>query len=187
MVKISIDDLPLDVDIEGHEGVNINTLSGMRVNVLLDQNKTMSTQTKFADAKAGALLAFIGLMATRGPAAVNDFSSLSLLLLALHSIVLVTCLIVIYPRYLSKEQRNAIAKTDHYSWPALSADTVTAGDYSTFMRSAQFSQLVHSLAHANVALADILNSKFSWLRAAFVLAVLDVIIQIFVVMARGPG
>ena len=182
MVKITIDELPLDVDIGSHEGVGIDHLARMRMSFLLDQNKTMSVQTKFADAKAGALLAFIGLIATRGPAPVGELTVSSLVITALHGCVLIACLIVLYPRYLSRAQRNAIAETDHYSWPALAADTVTPGAFSTYMRSAQFSQLVHSMAHANVALSHILMSKFGWLRTAFVLAVVDVLAQGVVVL-----
>lgn len=183
MVKITIHELALDQDIGSHEGVSIDHLARMRMSFLLDQNKTMSTQTKFADAKAGALLAFIGLIATRGPAPLGELTAPSLAITALHGAVLIACLIVLYPRYLSRKQRNAIAEIDHYSWPALAADTVTPLDFSNFMRGAQFSQLVHSMAHANVALSHILMSKFAWLRTAFVLAVVDVLAQgLFVVM-----
>lgn len=177
MVKITIDELALDQDIGSHEGVGIDHLARMRMAFLLDQNKTMSTQTKFADAKAGALLAFIGLIATRGPAQISELTLATVAISSLHGAVLIACLIVLYPRYLSRSQRNAIAETDHYSWPALAADTVTPGAFSAFMRSAQFSQLVHSMAHANVALSHILMSKFAWLRRAFVMAVIDVLAQ----------
>lgn len=187
MARVPIDELELDLDINSSEGVSLDHMCRMRMSFLLDQNKTMSVQTKFADAKAGALLAFIGLVATRGPAGIEGVDLASLIVAALHGAVLISCLIVLYPRYLSREDREAIHDIDRYSWPALASESGRPGEFSVFARTAEFSQLAHAMAHSNHALAHILLSKFAWLRAAFVLAVVDVCAQGAIHLWRGLG
>lgn len=173
----TIDELPLDRDISSREGLSLDYMARVRIAYLIGQNQSMVTQTQFADAKAGALLAFVGLLATRGPGATVDIGSLGqigLMTLGLHAAALVSCIIVLYPRYAGRDVRRELARRERFSWPALSSENVLAGDYAAFMRGAQLSQLVTSVARSNHALATILLSKFRWLRAAFALAVADV-------------
>lgn len=180
----TIDDLPLDRDISSREGVSLDYMARVRIAYLMGQNQAMVTQTQFADAKAGALLAFTGLIATRGPGAVVDIEVMTaamVAVLAFHGAVLTCCIVVLYPRYASHDVRRRLAREERFSWPALSAWDVSDDDFAEFMRGAQLSQLVTSVARSNHALAAILLRKFWWLRAAFALAVADVAMMV----ARG--
>lgn len=177
MAAFSIEDMPMGGDISSREGVSLDYMARVRIAYLMGQNQSMVAQTQFADAKAGALLAFIGLVATRGPGAVTDLSSISwevAALIVLHASALVCAIVVLYPRYASYDVRKRMATEERFSWPALAADGFAAYEYCDFMRGAQLSQLVASVARSNHALAGILLKKFGWLRAAFAIAAIDV-------------
>lgn len=177
MAEPTIDDLPLDRDISSREGVSLDYMARVRIAYLMGQNQAMVTQTQFANAKAGALLAFVGLIATRGPGAVVEMDAMTpgmAGLLGLHGLALICCIVVLYPRYASHDMRRRMARQERFSWPALSARDYLAEDFAAFMRGAQLSHLVTSVARSNHALAAILLQKFRWLRAAFALAVIDV-------------
>ncbi|MFN3262529.1 MAG: hypothetical protein ACE37J_18440 [Pikeienuella sp.] len=170
-----IDSLPLDRNLASQEGISTDQMTRVRLAYLQGQNATLVQQTQFADAKAGALLAMIGLIATRGPGAAFDPTQVTaegLALVLLHASGLLACLIVLIPRYVGKEARLRLAARERYSWPALASYDGSDG-YADFARTAQVSQLVVSLARANAALAGILHRKFAWLRAAFLIAGLD--------------
>lgn len=148
------------------------------IGFLMGQNNTMVTQTQFADAKAGAMLAFVGLIATRGPGAVIGIEDITLgtsTLLVLHTIALICCLLVLFPRYASARRREALYQREHFSWLSLTARTVTADDYANQMRGADLDEMVTSLSRSNHTLAGILQAKFFWLRMAFAVAMLDVV------------
>ncbi|MGB0505068.1 MAG: hypothetical protein ACPGGK_02640 [Pikeienuella sp.] len=166
-------------EVQSSEGISVEYTTRHRISFLLGQSGTMVTQTQFADAKAGALLAFIGLLATRGPTAMPDMAQLSAWTLApaaLHAVVLISCLIVIFPRYASRRARALAVQHDKYSWPALNADNLSDKDFLEFARTAEFSDLATSLAKSNRTMARILLQKYAWLRIAFVLAVVDIFI-----------
>ncbi len=177
MKQMRLDGMPLDVDISSREGISLDYIARVRIAFLLGQNGAMVTQTQFADAKAGALLAFIGLLATRGPGAVTDFSTITpdnMLQVGLHAATLMCCIIVMFPRYSGHSKRRQMIEDERFSWPALSAGSFSADDFVDFMRGSQLSQMVASVARSNYALAEILLRKFAWLRAAFGIAVVDV-------------
>lgn len=175
-----IDGMELDVDIGSSEGISLNYVTRDRMAFVLGQNQSMITQTQFADAKAGAMLAFLGIIGTRGPGAVMDLASNAAQLevivqLLLHAAALVCCLIVLYPRYANHDKRRTLYEYDRFSWTSLTGADRSAADFSAFMRTAEVSQLVISVARSNHTLAAILMSKFAWLRWAFAFGVVDVI------------
>ena len=179
-MSTSIDDLPLDRDVTSKEGVSLDYMARVRIAYLMGQNQTMVAQTQFADAKAGALLAFIGLVATRGPGATIDLAAITpsaTLQIALHAASLICAIVVLYPRYASLDARRRMIREERFSWPAIAADGFEADDYADFMAGAQLSQLVVSVSRSNHALSRILLAKFAWLRAAFVIAVVDVAVM----------
>ena len=148
-----------------------------RITYLMGQNQTMVTQTQFADAKAGVMLAFVGLIATRGPGAVFGSDQITVAveaLLFLHASVMVCCFMVLYPRYANRRVRRMAAEREKFSWPALASDTLKEPDFVRFMAEADLDELVASLTRSNHNLAQILLRKFTWLRAAFVIAVIDI-------------
>lgn len=164
-------------EVQSAEDVSVEYTTRHRLSFMLSQNRTMVAQTQFADAKAGALLAFIGLLATRGPVAMPDMAQLTawtLAPIALHAIVLMSCLIVIFPRYAGRKMRELAAKNDKFSWPALNAEGLSDEAFRQFARTAEFSDLATSMANSNRAMARILLQKYAWLRIAFVLAVADI-------------
>jgi len=180
MTDKKIDEMELNVDIGSHEGISLNYITRDRMAFVLGQNQTMITQTQFADAKAGAMLAFLGLIATRGPGAVTEIDAASappelILQLVLHAAALICCLIVLFPRYAKLNVRRNLYDYDRFSWPALTSDGASSEGFAGFMRTSEVSQLVASVARSNHTLAAILLSKFAWLRWAFGLGVIDVL------------
>ena len=187
-VEPDIEHLIYDQDIASREGVSLDYMARVRIAFLLGQNQSMIAQTQFADAKAGALLAFIGLVATRGPGAVVEISAITpalVIQIALHGLALICAIIVLYPRYANHNLRRQMMLQDRFSWPALAGVGCTADDFAGFMRGAQLSQLVVSVARSNHALSAILLRKFTWLRAAFVIAIFDVALMALRVALNG--
>ncbi|MFV0473467.1 MAG: Pycsar system effector family protein [Pikeienuella sp.] len=171
----AIENLPLDRDVTSREGISIDQMTRVRLAFLLGQNNALVAQTQFADAKAGALLAIIGLIATRGPGASLEQAATpdDIAVIALHAAALICCIIVLFPRYAGRPLRAALARKERYSWPALASDMLDEDAYAEFMRGSQVSPLVTSMARSNHAQSRILLRKFAWLRAAFAVAVVD--------------
>lgn len=185
-----LEDLTFETDITSAENVSLDYMARIRMDFLLGQNQSMITQTQFADAKAGALLAFVGLVATRGPGAVVEASAVTpffVAQVALHGIALICGIIVLYPRYAGLDARRQMAKSDRFSWPSLACGSMTSEGFASFMRTSQLSQMVLSIARSNHNLSQILLRKFTWLRAAFLVAVLDVAVMIARAAADGFG
>ncbi|MEM7525710.1 MAG: hypothetical protein AAF360_18525 [Pseudomonadota bacterium] len=171
-----IEDVSLSDDIASREGMSLDHIARSRISFLIGQNNAMVAQTQFADAKAGALLAFVGLIATRGPdaAASAGVTAAGAAQFALHVAALILCIYVLYPRYATLDQRRMMVEEERFSWPALAADGYEADTFADFMHHAQISQLVVSIARSNHALSRILLRKYAGLRAAFVVAIVDV-------------
>lgn len=189
MSNQKIDEMAMDVDIGSHEGISLNYATRDRMAFVLGQNQSMITQTQFADAKAGAMLAFLGLIATRGPGAVTDMDAATaspelIFQLILHAAALVCCLIVLFPRYASHDARRRMYDVDRFSWTSLTGGDASGAEFSDFMRTSQISQLVTSVARSNFTLSQILLSKFAWLRWAFALGVIDVLFMAARLFAR---
>lgn len=178
MVAIGIDEFPLDLDITSREGISIDQMTRVRLAFLTGQTNALVAQTQFADAKAGALLAIIGLIATRGPGAAFDpdlVTAEGLVVIGMHAAALICCIFVLIPRYADRKMRRELAVRERFSWPALTSDIHGEDGFADFMRGAQVSQLIVSMARSNQAQAGILLRKFAWLRAAFIIAIIDFI------------
>ncbi len=172
-------------DISSLEGVDVNHTSRIRVQFLVSQHASLVTQTQFADAKAAALMTLMGLVALNGPVKIgavgrNDIDAIIIFVLMMVAIGLAIWSII--PRYPDSEMREKIRRTDRFSWPSLVAHGHEPLEYARFMRTAQVSDLVMSLARTNVATAQVLFRKFKALRAAFLLAAFDLVLIVLHVM-----
>ena len=173
---LALDEIDRTTDIKGGEGLDANHMSRARIHYLLGQNDTLVMQLQFADAKAAALMTLMGLLALRGPV---DFSlvtlsdPLSMASALLNMLCLAGCVVAIIPRYPAAPRRRDMRVRDRFSWPALAADDYDGTDYAEYMRTAEISQLVVSLAQSNAISARILLRKFKALRIAFLLGILN--------------
>lgn len=183
---VRIEDIGLSQELAGQEGLDSNHASRARIQVLLDQHSTLITQTQFADAKTGGLVTLIGLLALKGPVPVDQMAMadpLSLLAAGLAAACVMFCLLSVFPRFPGRGLRNRLHETDRFSWPALASPNYSADDYAAYMKTAEISQMVHSLARSNSAVAKILLRKYQMLRVAFILGGLDFLL----VFARHGG
>lgn len=130
----------------------------------------MVAQSQFADAKAAAILALLGLLALRGPidvtTGVGVYKWVWLSYLGLTVLSVAFCLLAIIPRYPNKKARNRAAEVDLWSWPSLASDRLDKMDYGLYMQTSEVSHLVYSIAQANRTIAKILLVKFKMLRVA---------------------
>ena len=181
-----ITDVELSSELAGHEGVDTNHASRIRIQTLLDQHASLIQQTQFADTKSAGLVTLVGLQALKGPLPVADLMRADNLQLAaglLAGLSIFFCLVCVFPRYPAKSVRDKLAEVDRFSWPALTAPGYLAEDYAQYMRNAEVSQIVHSIAYSNSAVSRILLRKYQMLRIAFIIAALDFLI----VFARHAG
>lgn len=181
-----IEDIELTHGLAGSEGVDPNHASRARIQLLLDQHNSLIAQTQFADAKTGGLVTLIGLLALKGPVPVDQMQSgdaVSLAAAALAAGCVLFCLLSVFPRYPGRGTRDRLHVSDRFSWPGLTTSGYGADDYARFMHTVEVSQMVHSVARSNVAVARILLRKYQMLRIAFVLGGLDFLI----VFARHAG
>ena len=167
-------ELDYGLDIGSREHISRDYASRIRLDYLAAQNMGLLRQTQFADTKASALLALIGLIAARVAIDLSVIGPVEVALYGVKTLVLALCLMVLLPRYPNGEARRAQADHELFSWVALTAPGVTPERYAGFMRAAEVSQLVVSAAYANAVVARVLLSKFRYLRAAFLAALLDV-------------
>ena len=159
----------------GHEGVDANHTSRIRVQALLDQNHSLVQQTQFADAKAGGLVTLVGLLALKGPIPVTAMSVSDILGMAnsgVSALAILFCLLAVFPRYPTRRTREHLSDLDRYSWPALTAPGFDGDAYASYMQSAEVSQIVYSIARSNSAVSQILLRKFQMLRIALVLSLI---------------
>jgi hypothetical protein len=171
----ALEDMAFDGNVESLEKMSVDQLFRSRLQYALAQNASIFAQTQFADAKAGTLLAMIGLLTAHvagGGVAADTLTVRGLL--ALNSLVILTCVGVLAPRFGKADARARMARLDRFSWPSLTGADYTAEDHAQFLRKAQASQLVLSVARSNAAVAQILFAKYRLLRVAFALALVDV-------------
>ncbi len=180
-----LDSLSFDVDLASREGVSLDYISRIRVEYLLGQNAALYGQVRFADAKAGILLAIIALLsAFAAPALVETLAgggpsaATGALSGALTVAVAAVCLFALMPRFAGGDERRSRARGDRFSWPALATPAFTAPDYARFMRTAEVSQLVYSIAHSNSVVSDIVLRKFQLARLAYGLALADLCVTV---------
>ncbi|MEM7506388.1 MAG: hypothetical protein AAF415_06555 [Pseudomonadota bacterium] len=170
----ALDRLNMDQPITSQEGLDVNHASRARIQFLASQSNALLTQTQFADAKAAALMTMSGVLALNGPVntqTVGEAGPLLLLSFACNAACLGGCFLAIIPRFPGAAIRRKIYGLDRYSWPGLVDTHHDEADFPDFMRTAEASQLVLSLARANQATARILHRKFAILRATFVLGI----------------
>ena len=183
-----IDAMALDRPIEGHEGLDVNHASRMRMQFLVGQHASLVTQTQFADAKAAALMTLMGLVALNGPVQIraagpHQFDALGIFVVMIVAIGFAIFSIV--PRFPDTELCKLINRRDRFSWPSLVSQDYDPLDHARFMRTAEASQLIMSVAQSNGAMARVLHRKFRYLRIAFVLGAIDlVLIVLYVVGVR---
>jgi len=173
-----IEEVELSSRLAGSEGVDSNHASRARIQVLLDQHSSLITQTQFADAKSAALVTLIGLLALKGPVpmeAVAGADPLALFSAAASALAIAFCVVSVFPRYPRRDLRANLPEVDRFSWPALTAERMSAEDYASFMQTAEISQMVHSVAYSNCAVSQILLRKYQMLRIAFLFGAAAVI------------
>ena len=174
-----IKDVELNRPLAGSEGVDPNHASRARIQTLLDQHDSIVTQTQFADAKSAALITLIGLLALKGPIpldAMQQGDAVSLLSAIASALAILFCVATVFPRYPGKNIRETLPDIDRFSWPALTSHGLSGEDYAQYMHTAEVSQMVHSIAHSNCAVSQILLRKYQMLRIAFLLAVADFVL-----------
>jgi Family of unknown function (DUF5706) len=182
--------LPVDLQLAGREGLDVNEVSRQRLQFLISQHASLVAQTQFADAKAGALMALLGLVALNGPVELVGAGPPRLDAVAIFVIMVVAmgCAVwAIIPRFPGADRARLMRQSERFSWPALASRGYDAMEHAVFMRTAEASQLVMSLAHANATMAHVLRRKFVALRFAFLLASADLLmIMLHVVGLRLP-
>ena len=77
--------------VEGHEGLDANHASRLRMQFLASQHASLVTQVQFADAKAAALMTLMGLVALNGPVKIaaagpHDLSAIGIFILMMGAI-----------------------------------------------------------------------------------------------------
>lgn len=189
----TLKDVDLTLALEGAEGLDVNYASRIRTQYLFSQHQSLITQTQFADAKAAALMALLGLLVLRGPVDLTgsvDVQWFRILYLGCVSLAFFFCLLSIFPRYPSGEERIRIAKVDRWTWCSLASDTLSDGKFGEFMQTSEVSQLIYSVASANCTIASILLSKYRSLRFAFIFTVVVLLLVggylVFLPMAKSP-
>ncbi|MBY8975501.1 hypothetical protein KHP62_06770 [Rhodobacteraceae bacterium NNCM2] len=174
-----LDHLDPNLSIESAEGLDVNHASRARLQFLAAQSNALVAQTQFADAKAAALMTVSGLLALQGPSSVGNLGGagpLVILSFLFNAACLGGCFLTIVPRFPNARIREQIYHRDRYSWPGLVDTHHDETDFPNFMRTAQISQLVVSLARANQATARILHRKFAILRATFFLGITGLVL-----------
>ncbi|MEM7176391.1 MAG: hypothetical protein AAGD47_05410 [Pseudomonadota bacterium] len=165
-----LDNLDISLSIDSSEGLDVNHASRARLQFLAAQSHALLAQTQFADAKAAALMAISGLLAIQGPAGTAHLSAgepLLLLSFLCTAACLVGCFLTIVPRFPRPAIRRRIYLGDRFSWPGLVDTTHDEDAFPDFMRTAEASHLVLSLARSNQATARVLHRKFAILRITF--------------------
>ena len=165
-----LDDLELNIALEGCEGLDVNYVSRIRAQYLFIQHQTMITQMQFADAKAAALIALVGVAAVRGPIPIGQpeaYGTIGYAFLMCAGFSIMFAILSVFPRYPSKRRRESLSDSDRWSWPALTSSQLNAEAFADYIRTAEVSQLVHSIAISNSFIAKILLSKYRMLRLGF--------------------
>ena len=177
MARDDLETLAFDIDIGSDEGLSVDQMTRSRLQFLLGQSAQISRQTQFADAKAGTLLAIVGVLAL---IVADRQAGVHAYLLAAYAIVTVAvvaiCLYALMPRVPSAKHADELSNSDLFSWPSLSSGSFDGVHYADIMRTSNASILVMSIARSNVAIARVLQNKYKLLRYALGLALVDLIL-----------
>ena len=174
-----IEALDTQIGLDGTEGLDANHLSRIRMQFLATQHASLVSQTQFADAKAAALMTVMGLVALNGPVRISTVSTATSDAIAIFILIMATIGVAAWAiilRYPDKMLNKLIHKRDRFSWPALVAAGYEPLDHASFLRTADASQLIMSIAQTNTAMATVLRRKFVVLRIAFLMAGLDLML-----------
>ncbi|WP_308914820.1 Pycsar system effector family protein [Jannaschia sp. LMIT008] len=150
--------------------VDLNHVSLLRMSYLTQQNRALIAQVQFADAKAGALLAVMGLVVTREPdmlIGVTQAEPFGIAYAVALAAALVFALATVFPRYPGKRGRARIAEGERWSWLAMRA---RGDDFAAWATGAETADLVGSAARSNVGLSRVIHAKFRMMRLAFAAA-----------------
>ena len=183
--SFDIEDVGTSAAIEGTEGLDVNHASRLRMQFLASQHASLVTQVQFADAKAAALMTLMGLVALNGPVKIGEASAHNIFAIGIFILMMIAigcAMASIIPRYPDAKLNKLIKRRDRFSWPALIAQGYEPLDHAEFMRTAEASQLIMSIAQTNGAMARVLQSKFKLLRAAFILAAFDLLLIVLYVV-----
>lgn len=189
MRDFDIEAINLDIPVEGVEGLDANHASRLRMQFLVSQHASLVTQTQFADAKAAALMTLMGLVALNGPVKIGSVGPQNLdavMIFILMMVAIGFAIWAIIPRYPDAKLNKLIKRRDRFSWPALVAHGYEPLDHAEFMRAAEASQLIMSIAQTNGASAKVLSQKFRFLRIAFVMACIDLLLIVLFVVGIHP-
>lgn len=164
--------LVADQPVETLEGMSVDHLCRGRLQYLAAQDRSLVSQTQFADAKAAAVMTVMGVVIWGNPATApgEEVGLLATLSLLASAAAILAAMWSAAPRYPNTETRAAMAIRDLYSWPSLASDAVDGDDYAGFMLRTQHAHLVASMARSNAAVSAILLRKFRALRVAFAAA-----------------
>jgi len=177
ITRAQLDEMAMDVDISSQEGLDANHMSRARIQFLTAQNQALVNQFQFADAKAGVLITLMGLLAFQRPEilpveeGVVAMAAFSFLVVTLIVTCLILALLAVLPRFPDAAARKAQADDERFSWPGLTS-LQDGNDYTAYMRTAQASQLIISIARSNQNMAQILLRKYFLLRVSFLIALL---------------
>ena len=185
MAQDDLEHLAFDVDIGSAEGLSVDQMTRSRLQFLLGQSAQINRQTQFADAKAGTLLAIVGVLALIVADRQTGVHIYLLAACALMTVAVVAiCLFALMPRVPSQKTASDIRDSDLFSWPALSSQNFDGAQYADVMRTSNASILVMSIARSNVVTARVLRAKYTLLRYALGLALID-LIALGVVLAQS--
>ena len=170
MSNKKIDEMALDVDIGSREGISLNYVTRDRMAFALGQNQTMITQTQFADAKAGALMTILGLIAIKGSAPVLIIIQDPMEMLAMAIIILSIffCMSTIMPRIVGFSADAVPPRSNRFTWLFLTMPGYTDDMHGEYARETSFGDLLNSIAASNMGASRILAKKFQMLRHAFI-------------------
>ena len=162
------DDLAEQIMAEGE--VSMGDSVRARLTFLLSQNGMILNQTQFADAKAGALMTILGLVAIKGaaPAIVIIQNPLEMMSMALVLVSLGFCLATIMPRFSGLNADGVPKARDRYTWLFIARQAYSGDLHAEFSRTADFSDLLNAVANSNVGASRILVRKYQMLRWAFI-------------------
>lgn len=157
-------------DISHDDRLSLGDSIRSRMQFLIAQNGTILNQTQFADAKAGALLTVLGLVAIKGsaPAIVIIQNPLELLSMVLVIISIGFSLATIMPRFRGFDPNATPAKDDRYTWLSIARNPYSGDQHGQYARRTDFGTMVDSIANSNVGAARILVRKYMMLRWAFI-------------------
>ncbi len=134
-------------------------------------------------------MALLGIVALNGPVKLGadppQIDAVAIFITMIFAIGFAVWAII--PRFPKAEIGSLMKQHERFSWPALVSPGYGPIEHAVFMRTAEASQLVMSIAHSNATLARVLRRKFIALRIAFVLAGADLLlIMLHVIGFRLP-